>query len=111
VEILFDEYVFCTYQSRHNVHSRNIVELNNRPVAIDDKAITYANTPVNINILRNDKDSDGDKLSIKARLVLTLRRSPSLLNLINFSGNVKKSSSLINHTLTDRMSEIVFNCS
>ncbi len=39
-------------------------EVNNRPVAIDDKAITDANVPVNINILRNDKDIDGDKLSI-----------------------------------------------
>ena len=31
---------------------------------MDDKATTDANVPVNIIILRNDKDSDGDKLSI-----------------------------------------------
>ena len=51
-------------KSQHNVLSQDIVEVNNRPIAINDKAITNANTPVNINILRNDKDSDGDKLSI-----------------------------------------------
>ena len=50
--------------SRHKVPSQDIAEVNNRPVASNDKAITNANTPVNINILRNDKDSDGDKLSI-----------------------------------------------
>ena len=33
-------------------------------LAINDKATTDSNVPVNINILRNDKDSDGDKLSI-----------------------------------------------
>ena len=41
-------------------------ELNNRPVAINDEATTESNTPVNINILRNDKDPDGDKLSVMA---------------------------------------------
>ena len=51
-------------KSRHKVPSQDIAEVNNRPVASNDKAITNANTPVNINILRNDKDSDGDKLSI-----------------------------------------------
>jgi Bacterial Ig domain len=44
--------------------SQDNAVVNNRPVAINDKAITDANTPVNINILGNDKDSDGDKLSI-----------------------------------------------
>ncbi len=40
------------------------MEVNKRPVAMDDKATTDANVPVSINILRNDKDSDDDKLSI-----------------------------------------------
>ena len=51
-------------ESRHKVPSQDIAEVNNRPVAINDKATTESNIPVNINILRNDKDSDGDKLSI-----------------------------------------------
>lgn len=44
--------------------SQDVIEVNNRPVAINDKAVTDTNVPVNINILRNDKDVDGDKLSI-----------------------------------------------
>jgi len=51
-------------QHKNKVLSQDIREVNNRPVAINDKAITNTNVPVNINILRNDKDSDGDKLSI-----------------------------------------------
>ena len=51
-------------KSQHMVPSQDIAEVNNRPVAINDKATTESNIPVNINILRNDKDSDGDKLSI-----------------------------------------------
>jgi len=39
-------------------------EINNRPVAINDEATTESNTPVKINILSNDKDPDGDKLSV-----------------------------------------------
>ena len=50
--------------SKNNVNEEDKTEVNNRPVAIDDKATTDANVPVEINILRNDKDSDGDKLSI-----------------------------------------------
>ena len=46
--------------------SRDITEVNNRPVANSDEATTESNTPVNINILSNDKDPDGDKLSVMA---------------------------------------------
>ena len=51
-------------QQKNKVLSQDIREVNNRPVAINDKAITNTNVPVNINILRNDKDVDNDKLSI-----------------------------------------------
>ena len=51
-------------EPRQKVLSQDIAEVNNRPIAINDKATTESNIPVNINILRNDKDSDGDKLSI-----------------------------------------------
>ena len=40
------------------------IEVNNRPVAINDEATTESNIPVKINILSNDKDPDGDKLSL-----------------------------------------------
>ena len=39
-------------------------EVNNRPVAINDEARTESNIPLKINILSNDKDPDGDKLSL-----------------------------------------------
>jgi hypothetical protein len=50
--------------NKNNVKEVDKMEVNKRPVAMDDKATTDANVPVSINILRNDKDSDGDKLSI-----------------------------------------------
>jgi hypothetical protein len=60
-----DRALFFKYlNSKNNVNEEDKTEVNNRPVAIDDKATTDANVPVEINILRNDKDSDGDKLSI-----------------------------------------------
>ncbi len=37
---------------------------NNPPVAVDDTASTTCNTPVNIDVLANDNDLDGDTLSI-----------------------------------------------
>jgi hypothetical protein len=51
-------------QQKNKVLSQDIREVNNRPVAINDKPITNTNVPVNINILRNDKYVDDDKLSI-----------------------------------------------
>ena len=44
--------------------SNDIAKVNNRPVAINDEATTESNIPVKINILSNDKDPDGDKLSV-----------------------------------------------
>jgi hypothetical protein len=61
-----DRALFFKYlnANKNNVKEEDKREVNNRPVAINDEATTDANVPVNINILRNDKDSDGDKLSI-----------------------------------------------
>ena len=61
-----DRALFFKYlnANKNNVKEEVKTEVNNRPLAIDDNATTDANVPVNINILRNDKDSDGDKLSI-----------------------------------------------
>ncbi|MBP7960970.1 MAG: tandem-95 repeat protein [Caldilineaceae bacterium] len=41
-------------------------DTNSAPDAVDDTAITGVNTPVNIDVLANDTDSDGDTLSISA---------------------------------------------
>ena len=61
-----DRTLFFKYlnSNKDNVKEVDKTEVNNRPVAINDKATTESNIPVNINILRNDKDSDGDKLGI-----------------------------------------------
>ena len=69
-----DRALFFKYlnSNRDNVKSeqndktlaKDKIEVNNRPVAINDEATTESNIPVNINILSNDKDPDGDKLSV-----------------------------------------------
>ena len=41
-----------------------VVDPNLPPVAVDDTASTEANTPVDINVLPNDSDPDGDAISI-----------------------------------------------
>ncbi len=38
--------------------------VNDPPVAVDDLVITSENTPVNINVLANDTDPDGDTLTV-----------------------------------------------
>ena len=66
IQLKRDRALFFKYlnSNKDNVKEDDKTKVNNRPVAIDDKATTDANVPVNINILGNDKDSDGDKLSI-----------------------------------------------
>ena len=62
-----DKALFYKYLNRDNDKNKVTSEqtkVNNRPVAINDEATTESNIPVNINILSNDKDPDGDKLSV-----------------------------------------------
>ena len=62
-----DRALFYKYLDRDNDKNKVTSEqtkVNNRPVAINDEATTESNIPVNINILSNDKDPDGDKLSV-----------------------------------------------
>ncbi|MGI8833892.1 MAG: hypothetical protein ACR2IS_14805, partial [Nitrososphaeraceae archaeon] len=42
-------------QQKEKALSQDLAEVNNRPVAVNDKATTDKNVPVSINILRNDK--------------------------------------------------------
>ncbi|HHI5056102.1 TPA: tandem-95 repeat protein [Vibrio parahaemolyticus] len=44
----------------------NVTPVNDAPVAKDDTAITDEDTPVTIDVLSNDTDVDGDKLSIES---------------------------------------------
>jgi hypothetical protein len=77
-----DRALFFKYlnSNKDNVKEEDKTEVNNRPVAINDKATTESNIPVKINILRNDKDSDSDKLSI-------MGMSPPLKGKIESSSN------------------------
>ena len=62
-----DRALFYKYLDRDNDKNKVTSEqtkVNNRPVAINDDATTESNIPVKINILSNDKDPDGDKLSV-----------------------------------------------
>ena len=61
-----DRALFFKYlnSNKDNLKTEQKTEVNNRPVAINDEATTESNIPIKINLLRNDKDSDGDKLSI-----------------------------------------------
>ncbi|HBC3879018.1 TPA: tandem-95 repeat protein, partial [Vibrio parahaemolyticus] len=47
----------------------NVTPVNDAPVAKDDTAITDEDTPVTIDVLPNDNDIDGDKLSIQSASV------------------------------------------
>ncbi|HHF2883370.1 TPA: tandem-95 repeat protein, partial [Vibrio diabolicus] len=47
----------------------NVTPVNDAPVAKDDTAITDEDTPVTIDVLLNDSDVDGDKLSIESASV------------------------------------------
>ena len=62
-----DRALFYKYLDRDNDKNKVTSEqtkVNIRPVAINDEATTESNIPVKINILSNDKDPDGDKLSV-----------------------------------------------
>lgn len=62
-----DKALFYKYLNRDNDKNKVTSEqtkVNIRPVAINDEATTESNIPVKINILSNDKDPDGDKLSV-----------------------------------------------
>ncbi|WP_085343813.1 tandem-95 repeat protein [Vibrio sp. ArtGut-C1] len=47
----------------------NVTPVNDAPVAKDDTAVTDEDTPVTIDVLPNDNDVDGDKLSIESASV------------------------------------------
>ena len=46
----------------------NVDSINDHPVATDDYATTNEDTPVNISVLPNDSDADGDTLTLEPSL-------------------------------------------
>ncbi|MBT0096923.1 cadherin-like domain-containing protein, partial [Vibrio alginolyticus] len=47
----------------------DVTPVNDAPVATNDNAVTDEDTPVTIDVLPNDTDIDGDKLSIQSASV------------------------------------------
>ncbi len=52
----------------HSLHTGVEFVGNHAPVAMDDHGATIEGTPVTINLLANDRDPDGDKLSVRVGL-------------------------------------------
>jgi VCBS repeat-containing protein len=74
-------------RTRHlsNVVSRTVmVNPNSPPVAVDDSASTDKNTPIDINVLANDSDPDGDPVSVASVNTTGTKGSVS----INSSGTI-----------------------
>lgn len=72
----------------------NILPVNDDPVANDDQAVTQENTPLNINVLSNDSDVDGDTLGItnvtnptNGAVVINADNSLTYEPVLGFAGN------------------------
>ncbi|EJR0682623.1 tandem-95 repeat protein, partial [Vibrio parahaemolyticus] len=83
--------------------SVDVTPVNDAPVAKDDTAITDEDTPVTIDVLPNDNDIDGDKLSIQSASVPEAQGKVEIVDgkLVftpaeNFNGDAE-----INYTVTD----------
>ncbi|MBE4242830.1 tandem-95 repeat protein [Vibrio parahaemolyticus] len=81
----------------------NVTPVNDAPVAKDDIATTQEDTAVTIDVLSNDTDVDGDKLSIQSATVPEAQGKVEIVDgkLVftpaeNFNGDVE-----ITHTVTD----------
>ncbi|MFW1057271.1 tandem-95 repeat protein, partial [Vibrio parahaemolyticus] len=81
---------------------------NDAPVAKDDTAITDEDTPVTINVLPNDTDVDGDKLSIESASVPKEQGTVEVVNgkLVftpteNFNGDAEITYTVTDGQLTD----------
>ncbi len=82
---------------------------NDAPVAKDDTAITDEDTPVTINVLPNDTDVDGDKLSIESASVPKEQGTVEVVNgkLVftpteNFNGDAEITYTVTDGALTDQ---------
>ncbi|HBH7874883.1 TPA: tandem-95 repeat protein [Vibrio parahaemolyticus] len=88
--------------------SVDVTPVNDTPVAKDDTAITGEDTPVTIDVLPNDNDIDGDKLSIQSASVPEAQGKVEIVDgkLVftpaeNFNGDAKITYTVTDGELTD----------
>ncbi|WP_411054262.1 tandem-95 repeat protein [Vibrio parahaemolyticus] len=86
----------------------NVTPVNDAPVAKDDTAITDEDTPVTIDVLPNDTDVDGDKLSIQSATVPEAQGKVEIVDgkLVftpaeNFNGDAEITYTVTDGQLTD----------
>ncbi len=87
----------------------DVTPVNDAPVAKDDTAITDEDTPVTIDVLPNDTDLDGDKLSIESASVPKEQGTVEVVNgkLVftpaeNFNGDAEITYTVTDGSLTDQ---------
>ncbi|HAV1452440.1 TPA: tandem-95 repeat protein, partial [Vibrio parahaemolyticus] len=88
--------------------SVDVTPVNDAPVAKDDSAITDEDTPVTIDVLPNDNDIDGDKLSIQSASVPEAQGKVEIVDgkLVftpaeNFNGDAEITYTVTDGQLTD----------
>ncbi|WP_154217060.1 cadherin-like domain-containing protein, partial [Vibrio parahaemolyticus] len=89
--------------------SVDVTPVNDAPVAKDDTAITDEDTPVTIDVLPNDTDIDGDKLSIQSASVPETQGKVEIVDgkLVftpaeNFHGDAEITYTITDGALTDQ---------
>ncbi|MCG9637454.1 tandem-95 repeat protein [Vibrio parahaemolyticus] len=89
--------------------SVDVTPVNDAPVAKDDTAITDEDTPVTIDVLPNDTDIDGDKLSIQSASVPEAQGKVEIVDgkLVftpaeNFNGDAEITYTVTDGALTDQ---------
>ncbi|EMN7431169.1 tandem-95 repeat protein [Vibrio parahaemolyticus] len=89
--------------------SVDVTPVNDAPVAKDDTAITDEDTPVTIDVLPNDNDVDGDKLSIESASVPKEQGTVEVVDgkLVftpaeNFNGDAEITYTITDGVLTDQ---------
>ncbi|MFH0291255.1 tandem-95 repeat protein, partial [Vibrio alginolyticus] len=87
----------------------DVTPVNDAPVAKDDTAVTDEDTPVTIDVLPNDTDIDGDKLSIQSASVLEAQGTVEIVDgkLVftpaeNFHGDAEITYTVTDGSLTDQ---------
>ncbi|EJG1581235.1 tandem-95 repeat protein, partial [Vibrio parahaemolyticus] len=87
----------------------DVTPVNDAPVAKDDTAITDEDTPVTIDVLPNDTDVDGDKLSIQSASVVEAQGKVEIVDgkLVftpaeNFNGDAEITYTVTDGSLTDQ---------
>ncbi|MGL1292705.1 tandem-95 repeat protein [Vibrio parahaemolyticus] len=87
----------------------DVTPVNDAPVAKDDTAITDEDTPVTIDVLSNDTDVDGDKLSIQSASVIEAQGKVEIVDgkLVftpaeNFNGDAEITYTVTDGSLTDQ---------